>query len=75
MKKADKEGLEWISFKTNKQAKVNQLAGKVSFMWALPEDVIANSYRISREQARRPKYNRQETTLFSRATGNSEIAA
>ena len=74
VKKADKEGFEWISFKTNDRAKVNQLAGKVSFMRALPEDVIANSYRISREQARRLKYNREETTLF-RTTGTSERMA
>ncbi|KAF4358158.1 hypothetical protein F8388_009441 [Cannabis sativa] len=55
VKMAENEGFEWISFKTNDRAKVNQLAGKVSFMRAMPENVIANSYQISREQARRLK--------------------
>ncbi|XP_062097538.1 prunin 1 Pru du 6.0101-like [Humulus lupulus] len=65
VKQAGNEGFEWVSFKTNDRAKVNQLAGRVSYMWAMPEDVIANSYQISREQARRLKYNRQEASLFA----------
>ena len=65
VKQAEKEGFEWVSFKTNDRAKVNQLAGRVSYMRALPKDVIANSYQISREQARRLKYNREEATLFA----------
>nr|SNQ45158.1 edestin 3 [Cannabis sativa] len=65
VKMAEKEGFEWVSFKTNDRAQVNQLAGKISFMRAMPEDVIANSYQISREQARRLKYNREESSLFT----------
>ncbi|PON62629.1 11-S seed storage protein [Parasponia andersonii] len=65
VKQAENEGFEWVSFKTNDRAKVNQLAGRISYIWALPEDVVANAYQISREQARRLKYNRQEASLFS----------
>lgn len=65
VKQAENEGFEWVSFKTNDRARVAQLAGKVSFIRPLPEDLIANAYQISREQARRLKYNREETTLFA----------
>ena len=64
VKQAADEGFEWISFKTNDRAMINQLAGRVSYIQALPEDVIAISYQISKEQARRLKFNRRETTLF-----------
>ncbi|KAL5561896.1 hypothetical protein UlMin_031643 [Ulmus minor] len=58
------EGFEWVAFKTNDVARVHPLAGRISYIWALPEDVIANAYQISNEQARNLKYNRQESSLF-----------
>nr|ABK80755.1 11S globulin precursor isoform 3B [Ficus pumila var. awkeotsang] len=75
VKQAENEGFEWVSFKTNDRAKVNQLAGRTSFMQALPEDVIANAYQISREQARRLKYNRQEVSMFRTSQRRTAIAA
>uniref|UniRef100_A0A0D3EUB1 Uncharacterized protein n=2 Tax=Oryza TaxID=4527 RepID=A0A0D3EUB1_9ORYZ len=36
----------------------SQIAGKNSIFRALPNNVLANAYRISREEARRLKHNR-----------------
>ncbi|XWS13857.1 hypothetical protein CRYUN_Cryun36dG0075000 [Craigia yunnanensis] len=65
LKKADNQGLEWIAFKTNANAKINQIAGRVSAIRAMPLDVLVNSYDISREEARRLKESRQEMSVFS----------
>ncbi|KAJ4833001.1 hypothetical protein Tsubulata_001678, partial [Turnera subulata] len=64
-KRAGNGGLEFVAFKTNDNAQVSQLAGRVSTFRAIPEDVLANAYQISREEARRLKFNRDEVTLFS----------
>lgn len=64
VKKAGDEGFEWVSFKTNDNAMINTLAGRTSAMRAFPVQVIASSYRISTEEARRLKFNRDETTLM-----------
>lgn len=58
------ENFEWVSFKTNDYAMVSPLAGKASVFRALPEAVIQNSYKVSREEARRIKYNRAEEFLI-----------
>ncbi|KAM7253429.1 hypothetical protein ACFE04_026047 [Oxalis oulophora] len=64
MKKATNEGLEWIAFKTNENAKISQLAGRLSVTRAMPEEVLMNSFRIPREEARKLKFNREEATLL-----------
>ncbi|KAL3564756.1 hypothetical protein D5086_032802 [Populus alba] len=63
--KAGSQGLEWVSFKTNDNAQISQLAGRVSTIRALPEEVVANSFQISREDARRLKNNRDEVGVLS----------
>uniref|UniRef100_J3LBT5 Cupin type-1 domain-containing protein n=1 Tax=Oryza brachyantha TaxID=4533 RepID=J3LBT5_ORYBR len=60
LKKAQREGFQYIAIKTNANAFVSQLVGKNSVFLSLPVDVIANVYRISREQARSLKNNRGE---------------
>ncbi|KAM6565266.1 hypothetical protein CsatA_024394 [Cannabis sativa] len=65
VKKASAQGFEWIAVKTNDNAMRNPLAGKVSAMRAMPDDVLANAFQISREQARRLKYGRDEISVFS----------
>ncbi|KAI3469779.1 hypothetical protein Pfo_026442 [Paulownia fortunei] len=65
VKKASDEGFEWITFKTNDNAMNSQLAGRLSAIRAMPEEVLMNSYGISREDARNLKYSREEATLFS----------
>jgi hypothetical protein len=71
-KRAESEGFEWVAFKTNDNAVINPLAGRTSALRALPDDVLANAFQISREEARRLKYNRQETTLGRSSRSSSE---
>jgi hypothetical protein len=71
-KRASNEGFEWVAFKTNDNAMVSPLAGRTSAIRALPDDVVANAFQISREEARRLKYNRQETTLARSSRSSSE---
>ncbi|XP_050231176.1 legumin B-like [Mercurialis annua] len=63
--KANSEGLEWVSFKTNDRAKISQLAGRVSAIRSMPEEVLANAFQVSIDEARRLKDNRQEITVLS----------
>jgi hypothetical protein len=66
LKKAEREGCQYISFKTNSNSMVSHIAGKNSILRALPVDVIANAYRISRQEARNLKNNRgQEFGAFT----------
>eukprot|EP00258_Populus_trichocarpa_P015103 XP_006370929.1 legumin B [Populus trichocarpa] len=65
VKKAGSQGFEWVSFKTNDNAQVSELAGRVSTIRGLPVEVVANSFQISREDARRLKNNREEVSVFS----------
>ncbi|CAN1131618.1 11S globulin [Linum perenne] len=65
VKRAESDRFEWVSFKTNDNAMVNSLAGRTSAIRAIPADVLANAWRISSEEARRLKFNRQETHLAS----------
>jgi hypothetical protein len=60
LKKAKREGCQYISFKTNPDSMVSQIAGRDSIMRALPVDVIANAFQISRKEARNLKNNRGE---------------
>ena len=60
LKKAQREGCQYIAFKTNANSMVSHIAGKNSILSALPVDVIANAYRISKQEARNLKYNRGE---------------
>ena len=60
LKKAQREGCQYISFKTNANSMVSHIAGKNSILRALPVDVIANAYHISKQEARNLKYNRGE---------------
>ncbi|KAL5725480.1 hypothetical protein ACHQM5_008620 [Ranunculus cassubicifolius] len=65
VKRAGDQGFEWIAFKTNDQAVTSPVAGRNSVIRALPEEILMNAFRISSEQARRLKFNRQEVELFA----------
>ena len=66
LKKAEREGCQYISFKTNPNSMVSHIAGKSSILRALPVDVLANAYRISRQEARNLKNNRgEEYSVFA----------
>ncbi|XP_006648611.1 glutelin type-A 1-like [Oryza brachyantha] len=61
--KARHEGFSWVSFKTSHNAIDSQIAGKGSILRALPVDVLAKAYMLSREESRTLKYNRADETL------------
>ncbi|CAM0908592.1 unnamed protein product [Alopecurus aequalis] len=66
LKKAEREGCQYISFKTNQNSMVSHIVGKSSVLRSLPVDVIANAYRISRQEARNLKNNRgEESGVFA----------
>ncbi|TVU35041.1 hypothetical protein EJB05_16908, partial [Eragrostis curvula] len=58
LKKAQREGCAYIAIKTNPNPMVSRIAGKNSIFRALPNDVVASAYRVSREEARRLKHSR-----------------
>ncbi|KAJ8547228.1 hypothetical protein K7X08_010814 [Anisodus acutangulus] len=77
VKRAGNEGLEYIAFKTNDNAMTSPLAGRLSAIRAMPEEVLMNAYQISRQEARSLKYNREELTVFgpgSRSSRRGEYA-
>lgn len=65
IKQASEEGFEYVSFKTNDNAMIAPLAGRTSLIRGIPEDVLANAYQISRQDAKQLKNNRQETIIFA----------
>ncbi|KAG8370790.1 hypothetical protein BUALT_Bualt13G0020100 [Buddleja alternifolia] len=77
VKQAGEQGCEWVEFNTNDNAMINTLSGRTSALRGLPVDVIANAYQISREEAERLKYNREETLIFSgrSRSGRGEVAS
>ncbi|KDP26530.1 hypothetical protein JCGZ_17688 [Jatropha curcas] len=77
VKQAETERFEYITFKTSDNAMTNDLVGRTSAVRALPLEVIANAFRVSREDARRIKFGREETTLGtsrSRPAGRTAVA-
>ncbi|XP_006647245.1 glutelin type-A 1-like [Oryza brachyantha] len=71
--KARHEGFTWVSFKTNHNAIDSQIAGKASILRALPVDVVANSYRLSRQESRSVKFNRgDEMGVFAPRSGQQQ---
>ncbi|KAL5711883.1 hypothetical protein ACHQM5_014112 [Ranunculus cassubicifolius] len=65
MAQAKQNGFDWISFKTNDQVISNTIAGRNSAIRAMPQEILTNAYRISTEEARRLKFNREEVDLFA----------
>ena len=63
---ARSEGFEYVAFYTNDNAVVSPIVGKNSALKGMPEEVVMNSFRISRDEARRVKLNRgEEMHLFA----------
>lgn len=65
VKQAGEEGFEWIAFKTAENAMINPMVGRSSAIRVMPVDVIANIFRVSREEAQRLKIGRDQNFLFS----------
>ncbi|KAI4318032.1 hypothetical protein L6164_025844 [Bauhinia variegata] len=68
VKKAGSDGFEWIALKTSDNPMMNPFAGRLSLLRAMPEAVLMNSYRITREEAKDLK-KREELTLLSPQLG------
>lgn len=64
VKKADRQGCEWVAFKTNDNAMVSPIAGRLSAIRGMPVEVLMNAYNINREQANNLKFNQEELTVF-----------
>lgn len=47
----------YVAFKTSDQATIARLAGASSTINALPEEVVANSFNLRKEEARQVKFN------------------
>ncbi|CAI0470891.1 unnamed protein product [Linum tenue] len=75
VKRCESDRFEWVSFKTNDNAMVNSIAGRTSAIRAIPADVLANAWRVSPEEARKLKFNRQETHLASSRSQSFRAAA
>nr|GEX10255.1 11S globulin seed storage protein G3-like [Tanacetum cinerariifolium] len=65
IKRAGQQGCRWVAFKTNDNAMISNLAGRVSAIRSMPVDVVANSYQLSIEDAQRLKFSQQQTVLLT----------
>ncbi|KAF3436147.1 hypothetical protein FNV43_RR23239 [Rhamnella rubrinervis] len=74
LKQASNEGFEWVSFKTNDRANINPLAGRISVLRALPDDVVANVFQLSRDEARQVKNNRRQVSLLDSSSSQRRLA-
>ncbi|KAF7152804.1 hypothetical protein RHSIM_Rhsim01G0263800 [Rhododendron simsii] len=63
--KAQSNGIEWVSFKTNGSPMRSPVAGYTSVLRAMPLQVISNSYQISPGEAQNLKYNRGRETVMA----------
>lgn len=68
VKQAGEEGCEWVEFQTNGNAMMNTLSGRTSALRGLPVDIVATAYQISKEEAQRLKFSREDTLFFSSRT-------
>ncbi|KAI3994521.1 hypothetical protein MKX01_014329 [Papaver californicum] len=75
VKQAGNKGFEWVSFKTNENAMTSPLVGKTSVLRAFPINMLMNAYQITREEANRLKYNRQEETMIRTPRSRSQVRA
>lgn len=73
IKKAGDQGCEWIAFKTNDNAMISPLAGRLSAFRSMPVDVLANAYRVSKQEAQVLKFSRDESTLFSSSSSSMSL--
>ncbi|XP_072967972.1 glutelin type-B 5-like [Typha angustifolia] len=70
VKRAERGRFSWVSFNTNSNSMVSQMAGKASIFRGMPVDVLTNAYHLSREEARMLKFNRgNEMSIFASRFG------
>ncbi|XP_023897463.1 LOW QUALITY PROTEIN: 11S globulin seed storage protein Jug r 4 [Quercus suber] len=71
------EGFEWVAFKTNDNAQISPLAGQTSVLRAIPADVLANAFQLSKEDVSELKSNleQQEITIVKPSRSSSQRMA
>ncbi|KAL5998679.1 hypothetical protein ACLOJK_009623 [Asimina triloba] len=58
--KAGEDGFDFVAVKTHENAIISQVTGKNSAMSAMPRDVAANAFGLSRAEAKRVKDNSRD---------------
>ena len=67
------EGFEWVAFKTNDNAQISPLAGQTSVLRAIPADVLANAFQLSREDVSELKSNLEQQEITIVIDGKSNV--
>nr|AAW56067.1 arachin Ahy-4 [Arachis hypogaea]ABF93402.1 arachin Ahy-4 [Arachis hypogaea] len=62
--KSQSDNFEYVAFKTDSRPSIANLAGENSVIDNLPEEVVANSYGLQREQARQQLKNNNPFKFF-----------
>nr|AKS26848.1 11S globulin isoform 1 [Cocos nucifera]5XTY_A Chain A, 11S globulin isoform 1 [Cocos nucifera]5XTY_B Chain B, 11S globulin isoform 1 [Cocos nucifera] len=66
LERAGSAGFQLVSIKTSDRAMVSTVVGKTSALRGMPVEVLMNSYRLSRDEARRVKLTRgDEVAIFT----------
>ncbi|KAL5792747.1 hypothetical protein ACOSP7_001341 [Xanthoceras sorbifolium] len=66
VKRATGQKFEWIAMRTNQDAMLASLAGETSVLRSIPQQVLANAFDISNEEASRLKCSTLHETVLSR---------
>ncbi|XP_002524606.2 11S globulin seed storage protein 1 [Ricinus communis] len=76
VKRAESDRFEYVAFKTNDNAMTFDAAGRTSAIRAMPVEVVANAFQVSVDEARRIKFERQESTFGRSRTrsGRRDVA-
>ncbi|KAI8523047.1 hypothetical protein RHMOL_Rhmol13G0044000 [Rhododendron molle] len=69
-KQARDEGFEFVAFKTHENDVFNTLSSRTTAIRAIPVDVLANAYGMSRDEVRRLKTNRNGAILLEPRSGS-----
>lgn len=69
--KANTEKFSWVTMKTSNNPMEAQFAGRNSFFVSTPENVLANSYGITQEEARRLKESSMTLSRFAPASSTT----
>ncbi|KAJ3679396.1 hypothetical protein LUZ60_017407 [Juncus effusus] len=67
MKRASRQGFEYVSFKTDQNAMVSDIFGNTSIVRSMPIDVLRVSYRLSTQQAWKLKNSSIKEFVFRAA--------
>ncbi|KAK4848194.1 hypothetical protein QYF36_010208 [Acer negundo] len=75
VKRATGQNFQWVAIKTNENAVIASLTGETSVLRAIPQEVLANAFKLSNEEASRLKYSNQYQTTLSSGRRSSQMTA